>query len=115
VLVNSDLSTNIPDVYAIGDCAQFKQPKGERKSIEQVWDTGRMMGETLALTLTGTPTDYNPGVWFKSAKFFDLEYQTYGWVWNELKENEEEFIWKNEEKELLLHFVFNKQSHEIKG
>lgn len=115
ILVNSDLSTNIPDVYAIGDCAQFKQTNGERKPIEQVWYTGRMMGETLALTLTGTPTDYNPGVWFNSAKFFDLEYQTYGWVWNELKEDEEEFIWKNEEKELLLHFVFNKQSHELKG
>ena len=115
ILVNPDLSTNIPDVYAIGDCAQFKETNGERKSIEQVWYTGRMMGETIALTLTGTPTDYNPGVWFNSAKFFDLEYQTYGWVWNELKEDEEEFIWKNEEKELLLHFVFEKNSHVIKG
>jgi NADPH-dependent 2,4-dienoyl-CoA reductase/sulfur reductase-like enzyme len=115
ILVNPDLSTNIPNVYAIGDCAQFKQINGERKPIEQVWYTGRMMGETLALTLTGTPTDYKPGVWFNSAKFFDLEYQTYGWVWNELKEEEDEFIWKNEEKELLLHFVFDKVSHTIKG
>lgn len=115
ILVNPDLSTNIPDVYAIGDCAQFRQSNGERKSIEQVWYTGRMMGETVALTLTGTPTDYKPGVWFNSAKFFDLEYQTYGWVWNDLKEDEDEFIWKNEGKELLLHFVFDKNSHEIKG
>jgi len=115
ILVNSDLSTNIPDVYAIGDCAQFKEPYGERKSIEQVWYTARMMGETVALTITGTPTDYKPGVWFNSAKFFDLEYQTYGWVWNELKEDEEEFIWKNEEKDLLLHFVFDKKSHALKG
>lgn len=115
ILVNSDLSTNIPDVFAIGDCAQFKETNGERKSIEQVWYTGRMMGETLALTLTGTPTDYKPGVWFNSAKFFDLEYQTYGWVWNELKKDEEEFIWKNEDKGLLLHFVFDNKSKVIKG
>jgi NADPH-dependent 2,4-dienoyl-CoA reductase/sulfur reductase-like enzyme len=115
ILVNPDLSTNIPDVYAIGDCAQFKIPNGERKSIEQVWYTGRMMGETVALTLTGNPTDYNPGIWFNSAKFFDLEYQTYGWVWNDLKEGEEEFIWAKEDKDLLLHFVFDKETHEFKG
>ena len=115
ILVNPDLSTNIPDVYAIGDCAQFKQPNGQRKPIEQVWYTGRMMGETVAQTICGEPTDYQPGNWFNSAKFFDLEYQTYGWVWNELKEGEEEFIWKNEDKELLLHFIFDKASHEFKA
>jgi NADPH-dependent 2,4-dienoyl-CoA reductase/sulfur reductase-like enzyme len=115
ILVNSDLSTNIPDVYAIGDCAQFKTPNGERKPIEQVWYTGRMMGETIAQTLTGNPMDYNPGIWFNSAKFFDLEYQTYGWVWNNLKECEEEFIWEEDDKELLLHFIFDKVTHEFKG
>jgi hypothetical protein len=48
--------------------------------------TGRMMGEALAQTLTGKPTQYKPGHWFNSAKFLDIEYQTYGWVlqnnWN---------------------------------
>ena len=115
ILVNPDLSTNIPSVYAIGDCAQHKRKNGERKNIEQVWYTGRMMGECVAQTICGNPTEYNPGVWFNSAKFFDVEYQTYGWVWSELKADEEEFIWKNEEKELLLHFVFDKESKALKG
>jgi NADPH-dependent 2,4-dienoyl-CoA reductase/sulfur reductase-like enzyme len=115
ILVNPDLSTNKEGVYAIGDCAEFKKPNGERKPIEQVWYTGRMMGETVAQTICGKPSEYKPGNWFNSAKFFDLEYQTYGWVWNELKEGEEEFIWTNEEKELLLHFVFDKETHTIRG
>ncbi|MEX2483186.1 MAG: FAD/NAD(P)-binding oxidoreductase [Brumimicrobium sp.] len=115
VLVNPDLSTNMKDVYAIGDCAELKNPNGERKPIEQVWYTARMMGETVAQTICDNPTDYNPGVWFNSAKFFDLEYQTYGWVWNKLKEDEEEFIWKNDDKELLLHFIFDKTNHTLKG
>jgi hypothetical protein len=38
-----------------------------------------MMGEVLSQTLTGTPTAYQPGHWFNSAKFFDIEYQNYGW------------------------------------
>jgi hypothetical protein len=115
ILVNPDLSTNMPNVYAIGDCAQFKTTNGMRRPIEQVWYTGRMMGETVAETVCGNPTDYKPGHWFNSAKFFDVEYQTYGWVWNELKEGEEEFIWRHPKKEMLLHFVFDKSTLTFKG
>jgi hypothetical protein len=39
-----------------------------------------MMGEVLSQTLTGTPTAYQPGHWFNSANFLDIEYQNYGWA-----------------------------------
>merc|ERR1711991_915663 len=58
ILVNEDLTTNIEDIYAIGDCAEFRVPNGERKPIEQVWYTGRMMGETVAQTICGSHTSY---------------------------------------------------------
>ena len=80
ILVNRKLETNIKDVYAIGDCAQQREPIGNRPPVEAVWYTGRIMGETLAQTICGNPWEYNPGNWFNSAKFFDIEYQTYGWV-----------------------------------
>lgn len=81
VKVNLNFETNIPNVYAIGDCAEFDQaPAADRRSIEQVWYTGRMHGETLAHTLAGKITTYKPGHWFNSAKFLDIEYQTYGTV-----------------------------------
>ena len=76
ILVNRFLETNIPNVYAIGDCAEQKEPVGERKAIEAVWYTGRMMGETLAQTICKERMAYSPGHWFNSAKFFDIEYQT---------------------------------------
>ena len=41
------------------------------------------MGETLAQTICGNRIQYNPGHWFNSAKFLDIEYQTYGWVFGE--------------------------------
>jgi len=78
VLVDTYLSTNVPDVYAIGDCVQHRTPPAGRKPTEQIWYTGRIMGETLAKTLMGAKTAYEPGVFFNSAKFFDIEYQTYG-------------------------------------
>ena len=83
ILVNRFLETTIKDVYAIGDCAEQREPIGNRRPIEAVWYTGRMMGETLAQTICGNRIEYKPGNWFNSAKFFDIEYQTYGWVFGE--------------------------------
>ena len=81
-----------------------------RRPIEQVWYTGRMMGETVAQTIAGNKTAYTPGNWFNSAKFFDIEYQTYGWVWNTLKENEAEFYWEHESGKKCMHFIFDKET-----
>lgn len=79
IQVNEYFETSEADVYAIGDCAEFAQaPAPDRRTIEQVWYTGRMHGETLAQHLCNGPVAYQPGVWFNSAKFFDIEYQTYG-------------------------------------
>jgi NADPH-dependent 2,4-dienoyl-CoA reductase/sulfur reductase-like enzyme len=97
VKVNPKLETNIKDIYAIGDCAEQHNPINGRATIEAVWYTGRMMGETLAQTLCGNPTAYNPGAWFNSAKFLDIEYQTYGWVFAKPKENEIHFHWKHKD------------------
>ena len=80
VVVNASLQTSSNDIYAIGDCAEVIQPEIGRRSVEPIWYTGRMMGETVAESICDSPQDYHPGIWFNSAKFFDLEYQTYGQV-----------------------------------
>lgn len=97
IKVNPFLETNIKDIYAIGDCAEQNEGINGRRPIEAVWYTGRMMGEALAQTLCGERTPYNPGHWFNSAKFFEIEYQTYGWVFAQPRENETHFHWKHED------------------
>jgi len=116
VLVNEFLETNMPDICAIGDCAQFHEhPDLQRKNIEQVWYTGRMMGETVAKTVTGERTAYRPGHWFNSAKFFDLEYQTYGWVRHELQPGEEGHYWEHTNGKVALHLVWDQKSRVLHG
>lgn len=115
VLVNRFLETNIEDIYAIGDCAEQQEVIGNRRAVEAVWYTGRMMGEALAQTLTRAKTPYKPGHWFNSAKFFDIEYQTYGWVWAQTKENEARFYWEHSSGKKCLHFNYNKQSLDFIG
>lgn len=113
VLVDEYLKTNCPNVYAIGDCAEFHQHPTGRKNIEQVWYTGKMMGETLAKTICETPTAYQPGTWFNSAKFFDIEYQTYGWVWANPKENEQALYWENKTGDKCLKIIIDKASQQF--
>lgn len=115
VLVNRFLETNIPDVYAIGDCAEQHEPIGNRRNIEAVWYTGRMMGEALAQTLTGNRIEYNPGHWFNSAKFFDIEYQTYGWVWAKPKEYEKQFYWEHTSGKKAIRISYHKDTNEFLG
>lgn len=117
VLVNRHLETNIEDIYAIGDCAEQREPIGNRPSVEAVWYTGRMMGEAVAQTLCGRRTAYNPSHWFNSAKFFDIEYQTYGWVHSEkrLPDYEAHFHWRHPEKYICITIAYHKETKKFLG
>ena len=115
VLVNRYLETSIPDVYAIGDCAEQRETIGNRPPIEAVWYTGRMMGETLAQTICDNKLPYKPGHWFNSAKFLDIEYQTYGWVFSQPKENHAHFHWKHQDDTKCITIEFNSMTNEFLG
>ncbi len=115
VLVNEFLETNIQHIYAIGDCAQQRQSIGNRKSVEAVWYTGRMMGETVAQTICGNKIKYRPGHWFNSAKFFDIEYQTYGWVFAQPKEGNQHFHWKHDDDTKCITIEYAEESNQFLG
>ena len=115
ILVNRFLETSEKDIYAIGDCAEQHEAIGQRRPIEAVWYTGRMMGETVAQTICGNRIEYKPGHWFNSAKFVDIEYQTYGWVWAKPRENEARFFWKDTTGKKAIHLNYDKETQEFIG
>jgi len=86
ILVNDRFETSVPQVFAAGDCAQFLEPDGTPGRVEQLWYTGRIQGTlagaVIADSLRGKAITecYRPDVFFNSAKFFTIEYQTYGSV-----------------------------------
>ncbi len=114
ILVDECLQTNIEGVYAIGDCAQLRSPQPGRRNIEAVWYTGRMMGEVCAHNITGNKTAYDPGLWYNSAKFFDIEYQVYGQVPSLLPEDWRSFFWQHPNREKSLRIVYD-ASKTVKG
>ncbi|SDR87648.1 Pyridine nucleotide-disulphide oxidoreductase [Formosa sp. Hel1_31_208] len=115
IKVNRYLETNVPDVYAIGDCAEQHEAIGNRRPIEAVWYTGRMMGETLAQTICGNRIAYKPGHWFNSAKFLDIEYQTYGWVFAQPRENEAHFHWKHSDDTKCITIAYHTETSAFIG
>ena len=113
-MVNDFLETNIPDVYAVGDCAEIEVLDG-RNRIEPLWYTGKMQGETLAKTITGKRTKYERGIWFNSAKFFDVEYQTYGFVSNEEMDGIKSFYWQHPEKDICIRISYQQTTQVVTG
>ena len=121
ILVDEYLQTNIPDVFAAGDCVELRQPNAGRRAIEAVWYTGRMMGETAANNILGavsgakSPVRYNPGIWFNSAKFFDIEYQVYGDIRAQLPEDQVTLYWEHPGGKKSIRLNYDKASGRILG
>jgi len=116
VLVDEYFETNIADIYAAGDCAEIKATAaGEKNRLEQLWYTGRLQAMALAKTLGGERTKYERGVWFNSAKFFDIEYQTYGLVSNEPRAGERSFYWEHAQGQRCLRIVYEAESGAVIG
>ncbi len=116
VLVNEYLETNIRDVYSAGDCAEIKTAAaGQKNIVEQLWYTGKMQAEVLAQNILGKKTKYDRGVWFNSAKFFDIEYQTYGFVANSPRDGEESFYWEHHSGKKCLRIVYSTKERNVTG
>ncbi len=115
ILVDAYFQTSAEGVYAIGDCAEFRDALGNGRRIEQLWYSGRAQGRRLGLNLTGDAKPYGQDVFYNSAKFFDLEYQTYGAVPPILPDGFSEVMYRDPLKEHFLRIVYNEASHAVTG
>ena len=116
ILVDEFLRTSAPGVFAAGDCAQHRRPAAGEVPIEQLWYTGRMQGETVAHTICGQATAYRRGIWFNSAKFFNLEYQTYGQAPAEPTAGLSSFYWEHPASPVALRVYFQAEApHAVVG
>ena len=115
ILVDAYLQTNVPDVYAVGDAAELREPMPGRRAIEPVWYTGRMMGETVAANVLGAAIPYNPGTWFNSAKFFTIEYQVYGHVPVVYDGLNDFCYWEDPKGKRSIRLVWDRENKAVKG
>jgi len=115
ILVDELFRTSAPDIYAAGDCAEVRDPAPGRRGIEAVWYTGKMHGEYIARTICGDPQAYDPGVWWNSAKFMDIEYQTYGLVPATCPDDERDFFWRDPAAQRCLRIRYQADTEQVTG
>ena len=107
ILVDHRFQTNVSDIYAAGDCAEIVTG-GDRNLLQQVWYTGKKQGEVAADVIAGEDRSYDPGIWFNSAKFLDLEYQVYGRV-NLNVPGERNLFWQHPYQRQSVRIVYTDQ------
>ncbi len=105
VLVDRGFATSTPQVFAAGDCAEMVVSGQKRNLVQQVWYTGKQQGKVVGEIMAGRQKIYEPGIWYNSAKFFDLEYQTYGVVKPVASENERSFYWEHSDRKRSIRMV----------
>ncbi len=115
IVVNEYFETSAPDVYAAGDCAEFDREGVGSRRIEQLWYTGRSHGRTVARSICGLRTAYDRGVFYNSAKFFTIEYQTYGDIQARQPEDVRTICWQDPVARKLLRIDFDADSRVVRG
>ena len=115
ILVDERFRTNVPNVYAVGDCTEFVREGIGYRTIDQLWYTGRKEGQAVARIITGDTRGYAPGPFFNSAKFFNVEYQTYGTIAPDLPEDQETLCWQHPSKPKLIRINYERESERVVG
>lgn len=82
IVVDENLKTDSADIWAAGDCTSVIWFNGVRRP-EQLWYTGRDQGIAVGKNMTAAAdkqVPYKRATFYNSAKFFDIEYTTAGYV-----------------------------------
>ena len=89
VTVDEHLRTNVPNVYAAGDCSAVRLPGVGRPLGQKLWYTSQPQGWVAGENMCGSDAAYDPGPIYQSAMFMDLDFTQYGEVpapWNDLQD-----------------------------
>lgn len=80
VLTDAQLRTNVPNIFAAGDVAQVREPRGQRHTPPiGLWQParaqGRAAGRNMAASATGrgTPREYDPGAPYVATRLYALD------------------------------------------
>lgn len=80
IMTNEYLETNLPGVFAAGDCAQIYDAWSGTHHIDSLWPTAISSGRTAAANMTGAHVPYRKGVPFNAALLFGLHLTAIGQV-----------------------------------
>ena len=78
ILVNDRMATSVPDVYAVGDCVESYSAILRSNTVSQLGTTAVRQAKTLARTLAGKRSRFNPVLNSMVSKVGKLEFGAVG-------------------------------------
>jgi len=80
ILTDEHLQTNVPRVFAAGDCAQIYDAWSGEHRVDSLWPTAVASARAAAANMTGARQPYRKGVPFNAALLFGLHLTAIGQV-----------------------------------
>lgn len=80
ILVDEQMQTSLPNIFAAGDCAQVYDRWSDRHLLDILWPSAVAEGRAAALNMVGRPTRYQKGTPFNAALLFGLHITAIGQV-----------------------------------
>lgn len=106
ILCNWKLQTQEEGIFTAGDCVEIESGGGRENFTRTIWYSARDMGEIAGRNMLGDRIEYDPGPWYNSAKFFELEYTGCGQIMPR-NPNEKNYFFLDEKAEQSVRVVHN--------
>jgi len=74
IVVDPQMRTTLPDVFAAGDCAQVRGPDGTPQRAELLWYVAADMGEVAGANMAGGGEAYHRRVFLNVSEFCGLDF-----------------------------------------
>ncbi|KKN47663.1 hypothetical protein LCGC14_0660520 [marine sediment metagenome] len=103
ILVDENMRTNIPNIFAAGDVAQIFDPLYKKPILHPTWGNAKKQGRIAAVNMTGGNLAYKGVIPIQSIKIFGFTAIAVGITHS--KKNFDEISWVSFEKEQCRKFV----------
>ncbi|MHA1230679.1 MAG: NAD(P)/FAD-dependent oxidoreductase [Candidatus Helarchaeota archaeon] len=113
IVVNNQMKTNIPDVYACGDCAEIYDFVYETSKLTPIWPAAYIGGMVAGFNMCGIEKEFNTGMNMNSMKFFGLPVMSAGLIERPEDDKYEELIRYEKENKIYKKIIL--KDNLIKG
>ena len=74
IIVNTRMETNVPGIYAAGDCCEGTNLQTGKTAIIGLWANAGAQGACAGANMAGVPTDYYGNILHNITHFFDMDF-----------------------------------------
>jgi 3-phenylpropionate/trans-cinnamate dioxygenase ferredoxin reductase subunit len=78
IVVDAYMQTNIPDVYAAGDCCEGRNMQSGESQIIGLWANASMQGTTAGKNIAGRRVRYDGNIVHNISHFFNMDFISFG-------------------------------------